>query len=167
MIDIRLDIVPPKHTGQGSLTILGKAGGRQWVGKKTSSPAKQTQLMFANEFRKYKTPDCPLEGPVFCGIYYGYPYRKSERRAVVASSKGIWCDKKPDADNLDKLIWDAMSMPVRKQKPEYHAGIWQDDSQVAIHFFSKFYCKDPFVRIIVKPLDEYVEDFKIEELLNV
>lgn len=58
----------------------------------------------------------------------------------------IWHTKKPDLDNLNKAVLDAIS----------EAGIWHDDRQVADLRSRKFYTKksgDPMVRITIEEIE--------------
>ena len=49
--------------------------------------------------------------------------------------------KKPDLDNISKVICDAIS---------HQGGIWHDDSQIASEMLSKYYSDKPRVEVCIE-----------------
>jgi len=134
---IILSIVPPKSTGQASATIL-KRGNRYFVGKKSSSEGKRIQDMLWALLMEHK-PAAPLEGALAFTITYIWPWRKSEpKKNRVHGFK--WCDKKPDADNIPKILCDIMT------RLQY----WGDDSQIAVLGVRKLWGDDAKVGIFLE-----------------
>lgn len=134
---LKLDIVPPKSTGQAAATIL-KRGDRYFVGKKSNSEGKRIQDMLWALLLEHK-PVAPFEGALAFTITYIYPWRKSEpQKNRVHGVK--WCDKKPDADNIPKILQDVMT------RLQY----WGDDSQIAVLGVRKLWGDDKRVGIYLE-----------------
>ena len=134
---IKLDIVPPKSTGQAAATIL-KRGDRYFVGKKSNSEGKRIQDMLWALLMEHK-PTTPYVGPLAFTITYIYPWRKSEpKKNQVHGVK--WMDKKPDADNIPKILQDVMT------RLQY----WGDDSQIAVLGVRKLWGDDAKVGIYLE-----------------
>ena len=139
---IKLEIVPPKSTGQASATILKSKTGQMFVGKKSSSEGKRIQDMLWALLMDHKPPS-PYVGPLAFTVTYIWPWRKSEpKKNRVSGFK--WCDKKPDADNIPKILQDVMTQ----------LQYWQDDSQIAVLGVRKAWGDDNRVGIYLelKPL---------------
>ena len=86
----------------------------------------------------------PLDGPVEVSLTFVLPIPKSWPlyKRDLARSGRIWPTKKPDGDNLMKLIWDAMT------------GIcYNDDAQIVRWPGEKVYGVDPIVIVTVDSLD--------------
>lgn len=141
MIEFVLYCNPPKHTTQGSSTILKNfKTGKYFIGKKSNSNATQSKNYLLAMLMPHR-PKTPLQGALKCEIDIFYSWRKSETKKNMA--KGVmWNDVRPDIDNLNKLILDCLTT----------LGFWKDDSQVAILKTSKSWCDVPRI------------EFKIEEL---
>jgi Holliday junction resolvase RusA-like endonuclease len=134
---IKLDIVPPKSTGQAAATIL-KRGDRYFVGKKSNSEGKRIQDMLWALLMEHK-PATPYVGPLAFTITYVYPWRKSEpKKNRVHGFR--WMDKKPDADNIPKILQDVMT------RLQY----WGDDSQIAVLGVRKLWGDDAKVGIFLE-----------------
>ena len=137
---IKLNIEPPKHTAQGSSTILKTKSGRFFIGKKKNSNAMATKKMFYMLLKRY-VPKEPLEGAVSLSVKWNYSYRKSETKKNKEKDF-IYCDKRPDCDNLLKLLQDILTDMM----------FWHDDGQVAKLSFEKRWCKIPSVEIEIEKL---------------
>ena len=134
---IKLDIVPPKSTGQAAATIL-KRGDRYFVGKKSNSEGKRIQDMLWALLMEHK-PATPYVGPLAFTSTYVYPWRKSEpKKNRVHGFR--WMDKKPDADNIPKIPQDVMT------RLQY----WGDDSQIAVLGVRKLWGDDAKVGIFLE-----------------
>jgi Holliday junction resolvase RusA-like endonuclease len=117
---------PPKSTHQGSMRIMKRKDGSQFVGKFASSKGKAAQNDLMSMLTPHR-PEKPFLDPVTCEIQWVYPYRKTEKKRNIG--KLIPCDTRPDCDNLAKMIFDSMT----------RLGFWNDDSQVYRLTFSKFW----------------------------
>lgn len=83
----------------------------------------------------------PLQGPLSIVVTasFSVPVSWSQRQRTAAYAGTVLPTKKPDADNLMKII-DALNTIV-----------WGDDSQVVDARVVKVYAADPSLRIEVKP----------------
>lgn len=129
--------IPPKHTAQASNKILKTKDGRMFVGKMSSSKAKQTQ----NELMWLLTPHrpkTPFSEPVKLYVKWVYPFRKAEPKKNRI--EGLPCDTRPDVDNLLKLLLDIMT----------RLGFWIDDSLVYDLHFVKCYSDNPRIEINIE-----------------
>lgn len=80
----------------------------------------------------------PIEGPVFIKInaFFGIPKSASKKMKADMKSGAIRPTKKPDADNIAKIICDALN------------GIaYHDDAAIVDLFVSKWYSMDPRVEV--------------------
>lgn len=74
-------------------------------------------------------PQVPLEGPLRVDITFLMP-RPARLRKKKSPPGRIWFASKPDRDNLDKAVLDAMTQ----------TGWWIDDAQVVSGMVQKVYC---------------------------
>lgn len=108
----------------------------------TADAWKADVVLSAREHR----PDEPLEGPVRVAIdfYLRRPKRLMRKRDPDGT---IWCTSKPDRDNLDKAVLDALTAD----------GWFRDDCQVVAGEVRKFYhgkAEAPGAMITVEPIEE-------------
>lgn len=94
---------------------------------------------------KPRRPASPITGTISLSIAYQMPRPQSHfgtgRNADLLKSDAP--DRhtgKPDVDNLDKLVMDAITA----------AGIWQDDNQVCRCYATKIYSRQPGARIVIE-----------------
>lgn len=113
-----IDCIPPKTTAQAGLRIMKRRDGRFFIGKQTGSKAVRVKNWLFDRLEPFK-PDKALEGALKVYIGWYYPYKKSEKKSNIG--KMIYCDKRPDADNLLKTLFDVMTK----------IGFWKDDAQIA------------------------------------
>ena len=139
-IDFFIPCNPPKSTHQAALRILKRHDGTQFVGKFASSKGKRVETELMTLFMPYRPP-APLSGPLHLAVFWRYPWRKSEKKTNIAKGP-MWCDTRPDCDNLSKFVCDIMT----------RLAFWHDDSQVAVLAFRKQWCSDPGIGIHVKEL---------------
>lgn len=73
----------------------------------------------------------PFDGPICVNLTFYLPRPKSHFRSngELKPTAPRWCTQKPDRDNADKLILDALT----------NLGIWADDKQVCDGRIRKFY----------------------------
>lgn len=83
-------------------------------------------------------PGEPIQGPVRVMVKWCYP-------ATEKHPHGSWKITKPDGDNLQKALLDAMT----KLK------FWKDDAQVCSQVSEKFYSDVPGVFVYIEQLEEF------------
>ena len=129
--------IPPKHTAQGGKRILKTKDGRLFIGKKANSKAQQTENDLLSLFSMH-SPEKPFLGAVKLEIKWVYPYRSSEPK----KNRGfdVWCDKRPDIDNISKLVCDVMT----------RCGYWLDDGQIADFRFIKIWSEEPRIEVNIE-----------------
>lgn len=90
----------------------------------------------------------PLEGALHVELVFVMP----RPQALVWKKKPMpraWCPKKPDRDNLEKSVYDALN-----------GLLWRDDAQICDGAIRKVYAsgsEQPKVEVIVYPLEDYCE----------
>lgn len=98
-------------------------------------------------------PAAPLTGPLSLEALFVMPrprghYGSGKRSAVLKPTAPMWCVTKPDRDNLDKALMDALTT----------LGMWVDDCQVCAGEIRKRYQvgpeERPGVRVRIETLDE-------------
>lgn len=132
-----VDCVPPKSTHQASVRIMKRKDGSQFVGKAQNSKGAQTQrdlLVLLSLDR----PEQTFTGPVKLQVLWVYPWRKSEPKKHRQYGYRL-CDKRPDCDNLAKILVDCIT--------KLHW--WEDDSQVAHLQFTKAWGDCPGIGVRV------------------
>ena len=104
-IEFRLNVAPPTSTSQTAKRIfLSKKTNRHFIG--TSSKGKKIFESF-QWLLKPHAPARPLRGALYLSVDWVFPWRKSESKKVREMGK-IPRDTKPDLDNLNKFLADAM-----------------------------------------------------------
>lgn len=83
----------------------------------------------------------PLELTI--NAYFGVPLSFSKKKAKQALNGEIYPIKKPDFDNIAKIIADALNKVA-----------FGDDTQIITCIVNKRYSEVPFVEIIIKELNE-------------
>ena len=139
VIEFKINCIPPKSTHQSGLRIMKKRDGSQFVGKFDTGKSKKIQKELTYFFQEH-TPITPLEGPLRLMVKWVYPYRKAEPKKNLHSP--IWCDTRPDCDNLVKGINDIMG----------RLGYYTDDGQISHLDFQKMWAKDFGIYIKLKEL---------------
>lgn len=133
---------PPKHTAQGSSTVLKNfKTGKYFIGKKANSNATQDKNYLLAMLIPHR-PKTPLQGAIKCEIELFYSWRKSETKKNISKGE-MPVITKPDCDNLAKQILDCLT----------RLNFWNDDAQV----FD--------LRIVKKYSSEPRTVFKIEEIV--
>lgn len=85
--------------------------------------------------------NAPLEGPIKLSVIAVFQIPKSWTKAEKAAAQGAFHTSRPDFDNLEKAISDALN------------GIaFKDDGQVAVTSFAKFWGQSAFTRVTVEAL---------------
>ena len=90
-------------------------------------------------------PAQPLETPLFVGIkvFRAIPKSMPKKRIEMAEKGSLRPITKPDVDNYQKLIYDALN------------GIfWRDDNQIVESMTAKFYSAAPRVEIEIMEISQ-------------
>ena len=112
----------PKGQPRARATIRGKHAGVYDPG--TADGWKAIVVMAGRPHR----PEAPLDGPLRVCIDLFFPRPKRLMRKSDPD-EAIWMTSKPDRDNCEKAILDAMTQD----------GWWHDDAQVCDGLVRKFY----------------------------
>jgi Holliday junction resolvase RusA-like endonuclease len=135
-----IQCTPPKSTHQGSMRIMKRKDGTQFVGKFASSKGRKAQDELTALFMPHK-PSKPMEGPLMLNVAWCYPWRKAEKKSNK-EKQWMWCDTRPDCSNLIKIPEDILT----------RLGFVHDDSQFAKIVFSKFWGDHPGIAVEITPL---------------
>jgi len=123
---------------------MRKHDGTQFIGKFASSKSKHTQAELMTLLMPFR-PAFPFIGPLHLSVVWRYPWRSSEPKKNRFT--GIrWCDKRPDCDNLCKMLQDNMS----------RLGFWIDDAQISHLEFRKQWAEVAGIGIEITGM-EYAE----------
>ena len=132
---------PPKSTAQGSTKILKSPSGKMFIGKASNSKGSIAR----DDLMALLRPHAPINQfncPVKVCVKWAYPWRKSEKKKNLAKGY-MYCDTRPDCDNLMKLIFDCMT----------RLAFWQDDSLVCDVRFIKIWGDNPGITIEIKEIE--------------
>ena len=89
----------------------------------------------------------PLQGPLFVqAIYYRIKPPSWPKKASKGNPWPFWPWKKPDLDNLGKIIWDAIT-----------GIVWVDDAQVVHEENHKRFASAEKVMLCISTLDENMD----------
>tara|TARA_B100000963_G_scaffold357389_1_gene379484 strand:- start:9589 stop:10056 length:468 start_codon:yes stop_codon:yes gene_type:complete len=95
---------PPRATGQATKKVGVRKNGKPF--SYTSQRGKTLHSEFLSLFLPF-VPMKPMEGPLYMEVTYALPFLSTERKAI--KEKGwTFHSKKPDADNLLKVLQDIM-----------------------------------------------------------
>jgi len=136
--------IPGEPVAQGRPRFSTHGGFPRAYDPKKSKEGKQSVRFFvANQMEKEGL--APLEGPIMMQAQFGIKLPTSQERKRNPKPR-MWRNKKPDLDNLIKLVKDACS------------GIaFLDDNQIVKVSAEKIQCAQgeaPFTRIRFKELEE-------------
>jgi Holliday junction resolvase RusA-like endonuclease len=146
----------PLVTRVESFTVLGnpKPKGRARFSKRTGTAYTPETTRTAEETLAARTSAILSQRGLFTGqvwstapivlvARFGLPIPESwpEWRKTAARSGELEHVSKPDIDNLEKLLMDAL-----------RGVLWKDDTQIAHKFTSKFYSENPSTYVEVKEL---------------
>ena len=124
----------PKGKARPRITKTGHA----YTPKATHDYEKLISLAFKNKYKDIEPTCKPLKVKMIA--YFGIPKSWSKKRQKQALNNEIRPIKKPDADNIGKMV-DALN------------GLaWHDDSQIVEHTITKWYSDKPRLEIEVEEI---------------
>lgn len=130
----------PKAKGRPRVSVRKSKDGerafaRAYTPKQTVIYENQVKLEYENQCGSYRFPDdAMLDIRIFA--YYGIPKSTSKKKRELMLEGKIRPTKKPDFDNVAKIICDSLN------------GIaYQDDKQIVDGMFRKFYSEQPRVEV--------------------
>lgn len=131
-----ISCIPPKSTSQqkGIMMIGGKP---RHFKKKKVAEAENSMIALLSQYQ----PETSFEGPVSLKVTWTYPWRSAETKKNKTKGS-MWSDKRPDCDNLIKMLADCMT----------RLAFWNDDSQIAKLEFSKQWGDHPGIGIEIENL---------------
>jgi len=141
-LTIRVDALPPTRTAQqkGAFICHGR------IRFYTKKPIRQQEETLTGLILS-RLPEgwIPFDCPVRVSIHLCFPYRKSEKKAIVASRAEIPNDRRPDLDNLCKQILDSLQA----------AQTFRDDGQIAALEARKTWGPGGYWSVTVEPVEEW------------
>lgn len=140
---------PPMAKGRARVMRTGIT----FTPKKTATAESTIQAIFAEGFSGM----IPWDEPLFMELTATFPLPKSAPKALrekVERGERVWCPKKPDIDNIEKLVSDALN------------GLcYRDDSLICWVDKLKVYGKVPGIDIWVCPVTQIGKERSLEEPL--
>jgi Holliday junction resolvase RusA-like endonuclease len=113
---------------------------RAGLNKKTFYDTQKHEKLATGLHLKQQHGDLPqFKGPLRVEITFRLPFPK----ALRDRRKDLWCDTRPDMDNLTAFLFDTINDV---------GTIWSDDCQVASQSVDKVYGRTPSTCIIIKEL---------------
>ena len=108
----------------------------------TDDKTKQYETLVAWSYRKASGYKFAAPVKVTIKAFHKPPKDKSKKVVEDMLDGHILPTKKPDADNIAKIVLDGLN------------GIaWDDDTQVVEMMVTKGYCTEPYVAVIIEELD--------------
>ena len=141
-------VVPGTPVAQGRPKFSTHGGFARAYDPKKSKIGKNLVKMCAVESMRENNMG-PLEGPIHMKVQFGIEMPKSQARKRIPRPR-IWRIKKPDLDNLVKLVKDGCSKVV-----------FLDDNQIVKLSAEKIQCRQgeaPFTRVMFSSLEEINDD---------
>ena len=121
--------------------------------KKTSQYEDLVRYTAINSFDGCFDNDEPLDVKIIA--YFEIPKSLSKKRKALCLANQELPTKKPDADNVGKIIMDGMNPKMRRDKRlhkmvEVMRGVYHDDKQVTTLLVKKRYAERPRVEVRIK-----------------
>lgn len=145
---IRLFLARTKDTKSISFNIPGEPQGKgrprfstrrgfvkTYTPEKTASYENFVKVCYLNEFHDFKIKE-EIEAEIIA--YFSIPKNFSKKKRQLASYGKIRPTKKPDCDNIAKIILDSLNEIA-----------YEDDKQIIDLKVAKFYSDDPHVSVIL------------------
>lgn len=143
-----IEITIPLEPVAKGRPLFGK--GRTYTPAKTEKATKEIAFIISSVLKNSKNaPTFDPKDPLGLEVLYVFKRPKSYKK----SSHREWKTTKPDKDNLDKLLMDAITK----------SGLWNDDNQVVQTSSKKLVGatgENPFFKFRVFLLSEYTEQIK-------
>lgn len=124
----------PRAVSRGKFTSVYES--------KKDKKNKQTLAVIAQQKSPTELLTCPLRVDIY--FYFRRPkshYGTGKNSKVLKNSAPTYYTKKPDRDNLDKMVLDALN-----------GVFWLDDRQVCQGWLQKKYSERPSTEIYIKKL---------------
>lgn len=127
-------------TLRGEPTAWARAGRS---GKFTFTPKKQRNAMAEIKFAGGQAMGnrAPFEGALSVTLTFTYGWLGKHGKKLREECPMLWKSTRPDADNLTKLIGDALNEVV-----------WRDDAQIAHLIVRKVFAEIPSIQIHVRAI---------------
>lgn len=150
-----------KARPRSTARIIWKDGAPQAVVTVHSDPAmRRAEREVLEVFRRAHPRHRPFTGPVLLKFVAVFEIPRSWPKKLQAAARNgtLFCTKKPDKDNIEKLIVDALTPPRRKRgdegpAPSVAGFAWVDDQQV-MGGGVKRYGYPPRTDVILEPLPQ-------------
>ena len=153
VLEFRVNALPPKRTAQQKGAFV--RNGRVHFFTKAAI-RRQEENTVALVLSKLPPDWQPLTGPLSLKLRFCFPYRKSEKKAVVRSGQEIPHDVRGDLDNLCKGFLDALGT----------AGVFHDDAQVSSLYAVKVWGPQPYFTVRVAQIGPVPAEPPQQGLLN-
>ena len=143
--------IPGKPRGK-QRTIPNPNGGRPFTPEQTIEYEKLVRLMFrsANPGVKPYAKGVPVR--ITIKAMFKTPKSASERQRKLMIADELRPTKKPDADNIEKIIWDALK------------GVaWEDDAQIVESHCAKYWSSEDYVTVMIDEADMHEVEKALEE----
>lgn len=127
---------PPTYTAQQRRWSV--RGGRPVTYSDNKAKVVKASLQ---AYLDHYAPQKPYTGPLSMTIVYVFPYRKAEKKSIVASGTYVPKDTRPDTDNLLKLTQDVMS-----------GHYYEDDAQIVDLHAVKVWGPTPGIYLEITPV---------------
>lgn len=122
--------------GKGRPRFTG--GGRTYTPEKTVSYENLVKLEYEQQCANHKFPDgAQLDARIIA--YYQIPKSTSKKKAKLMEEGKIRPTKKPDFDNIGKIVCDSLNKRA-----------YRDDAQIVDAQVRKFYSRNPRVVVIIQ-----------------
>lgn len=148
-ITIIIPCLPPKATSQQKGASRTGSGIRFY--KKAHVLAAENDIL---SLLRPHAPAVPCAGPLAVSIAFRFPWRKGEKKGVIAKFAEYPITTKPDCSNIVKMVEDAMT----------RLNFWNDDGQNSVLHVSKYYADSPGFTINIKSAMGVSRDGKLIEV---
>lgn len=139
MTELRFTILgPPVPKGRPKFRVFMMRGHPK-VSTYTPTETVEAERLVRLAARKIK-PREPLAGPLSIEFLFVIPRLVKHAKLVTLPT---WCVGRPDKDNLEKLVQDALN-----------DFVYRDDAQIVRTISTKIYGDDPRTEVIIRTLTE-------------
>jgi Holliday junction resolvase RusA-like endonuclease len=128
---ITLNMVPPRSTSQGKGVMLLNGKPHFFAKAKQKADSQCYAALLAEH-----APEKPFDAPLAVRLEFVFPFRKSEKKAIVKAGVGHHTTK-PDLDNMAKGLLDVMT----------RLNFWTDDAIITDLHVTKYYGAKPKIII--------------------